>query len=219
MSYIQGSHGLTTTVKYSGAGWISGSSHRHTTTITSGLNGPKLYEITGTWTGESKFAKHSKDKKEGEVFLDADEHVERERVSVKPVEAQTEFESRRAWKAVADGIRSGDYDAASTAKGALENSERQKRKDEQAAGAPFQLRLFDHVPNDPEYAQLAALLKFKVRYPGVYLGCLAPALTRPPSHSRRPKTRGGSSRRPADRARLWPRPYRPPFRKMSTRPS
>ncbi|POY70703.1 hypothetical protein BMF94_6286 [Rhodotorula taiwanensis] len=161
VSYIQGSHGLTTTVKYSGAGWISGSSHRHTTTITSGLNGPKLYEITGTWTGESKFAKHSKDKKEGEVFLDADEHVERERVSVKPVEAQNEFESRRAWKAVADGIRSGDYDAASTAKGALENSERQKRKDEQAAGAPFQLRLFDHVPNDPEYAQLAALLKFK----------------------------------------------------------
>ena len=162
-SYIQGSHGLTTTIKYSGAGWVTGASHSHQTTITTGAGGPTLYTISGTWVGESKFIKPSKDGKEGSLFLDAGDAVTRERISVKPIEQQNEFESRRAWKAVADGIRNGDYDAASVAKGTLENSERQKRKDEQAgADEPFQLRLFDYVENDPEYAQLAALLKFKV---------------------------------------------------------
>ncbi|GAA5862049.1 hypothetical protein JCM3774_006152 [Rhodotorula dairenensis] len=161
-SYIQGSHGLTSTIKYSGAGWVTGASHSHVTTITTGAGGPTLYTISGTWVGESKFVKPSKDGKEGSLFLDAGESVVRERISVKPIEAQNEYESRRAWKAVADGIRNGDYDAASVAKGTLENSERQKRKDEQAgAEAAFELRLFDHVENDPEYAQLAALLKFK----------------------------------------------------------
>lgn len=131
--------------------------------MTSGLNGPTLYNIAGTWTGQSKYTKGSKDGKEGQVFLDADEHVERVPISVKPVEQQGEYESRRAWKAVADGIRNGDYDAASTAKGTLENAERQKRKDEQADGAPFELRLFEYVPNDPAYTELASKLKFKVR--------------------------------------------------------
>jgi hypothetical protein len=44
---------------------------------------------------------------------------------VKQPQLERLVESRRAWKAVADGIRNGDYDAASVAKGTLENSERQ----------------------------------------------------------------------------------------------
>ncbi|GAA6055831.1 hypothetical protein JCM3770_004781 [Rhodotorula araucariae] len=160
-SYIQGSHGLTSTIKYSGAGWVSGTSHSHTTTITSGPNGHALYTLTGTWTGETKFVKPSKDGKEGHVFLDASADGMRQTVTVRPIEEQGEFESRRAWKAVAEGIRSGDYDAASAAKSALENAERQRRRDEQANGQQFELRLFDRKPNDPEYTRLAAELKFK----------------------------------------------------------
>ncbi|GJN93759.1 hypothetical protein Rhopal_006816-T1 [Rhodotorula paludigena] len=160
-SYIQASHGLTSTIKYSGAGWVSGTSHSHSTTVTSGAGGPTLYTLTGTWTGETKYAKPSRDGKEGQVFFDASSDAMRTRVDVKPVEEQNEFESRRAWKAVADGIRSGDYDSASQAKSALENAERQRRKDEQARGETFQLRLFDKRPNDPEYKQLAHALKFK----------------------------------------------------------
>ena len=44
-----------------------------------------------------------------------------------------------------------------------QNSERQKRKDEAAAGTSFQLRLFNKLANDPEYKHLAALCKHKVR--------------------------------------------------------
>lgn len=154
---------MTSTIKYSGAGWVSGTSHTHTTTITSGPGGPTLYTLTGTWTGETKFHKPSKDGKEGHVFLDASVDGMREKVTVRPIEEQGEHESRRAWKAVAEGILSGDYDAASQAKSALENAERQRRRDEQAAGKTFELRLFDKVPNDPEYKRLAHALKFKVR--------------------------------------------------------
>ncbi|GAA5840278.1 hypothetical protein JCM11251_006684 [Rhodosporidiobolus azoricus] len=160
-SYIVASHGLTSTIKYSGKGWLSGSSHSHTTTVSQGLGSSALYTLDGTWVGETKFVKPSKGGKEGTVFLDAGEEGIRTRVTVKPIEEQGEYESRKAWKAVAEGIRKGDFDSASTAKTTLENSERQKRKDEQAAGTPFQLRLFDKLPSDPEYRRLAAAIKFK----------------------------------------------------------
>ncbi|GAA5862048.1 hypothetical protein JCM8547_001569 [Rhodosporidiobolus lusitaniae] len=160
-SYIQASHGLTSTIKYSGKGWLSGASHSHTTTVSAGVSGSPIYTLDGTWVGETKFVKPSKGGVEGRPFLDAGREGLRTGVSVKPIEEQGEYESRRAWKDVASGIRSGDFDKASVAKTALENAERQKRKDEAAAGAPFQLRLFDKLPNDPEYKRLAAMIKFK----------------------------------------------------------
>ncbi|GAA5960912.1 hypothetical protein JCM3765_007534 [Sporobolomyces pararoseus] len=159
-SYIQASHGAITTIKYSGKGWVSGKSHSFTAEVAPAPSAPLLHTITGVWSGgESSFAKPSK--LEGQVFLNADDNSLRTPIQVAPVEQQQEFESRRAWKAVADGIRKGDFEAASSAKSALENSERQKRKDEAAAGTTFQLRLFNKLPNDPEYKQLAALCKHK----------------------------------------------------------
>lgn len=121
------------------------------------------------------------------MFLDANKEGIRAPVTVRPVEEQNEYESRRAWKAVADGIRKGDFDAASVAKTALEvrfsfppsssssrysdltlmvvvqNAERQRRKDEAAASSPFKLRLCTKLVNDPEYKRLASMIKFKVR--------------------------------------------------------
>ncbi|GAA5976232.1 hypothetical protein JCM21900_000654 [Sporobolomyces salmonicolor] len=159
-SYIQASHGALTTIKYSGRGWVSGKSHSFTAEVAPAPGAPVTHTISGVWSGgHSAFVKPSKNGLEGEVFLNADE--ERSPIEVKPVEEQAEFESRRAWKAVADGIRKGDFDAASAAKTALENSERQKRKDEAAANSAFQLRLFDKLPHDPEYKHLAALCNHK----------------------------------------------------------
>ncbi|GAA6037698.1 hypothetical protein JCM8097_002294 [Rhodosporidiobolus ruineniae] len=159
-SYIQASHGLTSTIKYSGRGWLSGTAHSHVTTVSAGPGSSPLYTLEGTWTGETKFVKPSKGDV-GKVFLDAGEEGLRTPIGVKPVDQQGEYESRRAWKAVADGIRRGDFDSASTAKTTLENSERQKRKDEAAANSPFQLRLFDKVASDPEYKRLAAMIKYQ----------------------------------------------------------
>jgi len=160
-SYIQASHGAVTTIKYSGKGWVSGKSHSFTAEVAPATGAHVSHTISGVWSGgESSFVKPSKSGFEGQVFLNADENNTTP-IQVAPVEQQQEYESRRAWKAVADGIRRGDFDAASTAKSALENAERQKRKDEAAAGTAFQLRLFNKVPNDSEYRQLASMCKHK----------------------------------------------------------
>ena len=120
-SYIQASHGAVTTIKYSGKGWVSGKSHSFTAEVASAPGGAVTHSIQGVWSGgESSFAKPSPF--EGRVFLNADDASLRTPIQVKPVEEQQEFESRRAWKAVADGIRKGDFEAASTAKSALEVS-------------------------------------------------------------------------------------------------
>ncbi|KAM0747745.1 protein KES1 [Meredithblackwellia eburnea MCA 4105] len=158
-SYIQASHGLTTTIEYKGKGYFSGKSHTFTGLVGIGPS-PKspIYAVEGQWTGSSAFIKTGS-KRVGEEFLNAD--VERVPITVKPIESQGEFESRKIWKDVADGIRSGDFEKASVAKSALENAERQKRKDELAEGVKFQTRLFDHNADDDEYRTLAAMCKHK----------------------------------------------------------
>jgi hypothetical protein len=55
----------------------------------------------------------------GPVFYDADA-VPKQEVTVKPIEEQSEWESRRLWQKVADGIRGGDYEAAGKEKSIIE---------------------------------------------------------------------------------------------------
>lgn len=125
-SLIQSSHGLVTKIEYRGKGWVSGKSHSFTATISPSGSGSHhhsssssaLYTIDGTWTGESHFVKPSAGGKEGQLFLNAAGPTNP--IDVKPVEQQGEFESRRVWKAVADGIRKGDFESAAQAKTALE---------------------------------------------------------------------------------------------------
>lgn len=82
-------------------------------------------------------------------------------MTVKPVDAQGEWESRRLWEKVANGIRTGDYETAGREKTRIENEQRQRRKDEQAAGSPWQLVRFEHVDSDPEFQKLAAMMSDK----------------------------------------------------------
>jgi hypothetical protein len=56
----------------------------------------------------------------GPVFLDT--NIAKEEVTVKPVEEQDEWESRRLWVKVAKGIRTGDYDTAGKEKSRIEVS-------------------------------------------------------------------------------------------------
>ncbi|KAI5474327.1 hypothetical protein MNV49_003542, partial [Pseudohyphozyma bogoriensis] len=162
-SFIQGSHGLTTTIEYKGKGYFSGTAHSFTSTIslgpsTSNHSNP-IYVIEGTWTGTSNYVKGSPAALIGKPFLDATKP--KKPMTVKPVEQMGEYESRRVWKTVAEGIREGDFEKASVAKSALENAERQKRKDELASGVPFKIKFFNKVENSPDYATLAALCKHK----------------------------------------------------------
>ncbi|SCZ94444.1 BZ3500_MvSof-1268-A1-R1_Chr12-2g03903 [Microbotryum saponariae] len=162
-SLIQSSTGYQTSLEFRGKGWVSGKAHAFTATVTNA--GHTLYVIDGLWTGESHFIKGSKSRI-GELFLDT--APDRSPIEVKPISEQSEYESRRAWKEVADGIRKGDFDTASAAKSRIENSERQKRKDEAAAGKPFETRLFDVVEDDPDYHKLVAMTKHEPQHEASY---------------------------------------------------
>ncbi|SPC67903.1 related to KES1 - Member of an oxysterol-binding protein family [Ustilago sp. UG-2017b] len=154
-SYIQSTTGLLTTLSYTGKGYFSGKAHSFKATI--GAGGNTLYTVEGEWAGVCKYKGNSPSGGSNQVFWDAS--TEREEVSVEAVEKQGEMESRKVWKTVANGIRTGDFDTASKDKARIENAQRQKRKDEAAAGTPHQLTYFVHVDDDQEYSQLAAMFK------------------------------------------------------------
>ncbi|SNX85978.1 Protein KES1 [Melanopsichium pennsylvanicum] len=154
-SYIQSTTGILTTLSYTGKGYFSGKAHSFKATI--GAGGNALYTIEGEWAGVSKYKGKSVSGGSNEVFWDAS--TEREEVSVEALEKQGEMESRKVWKTVANGIRTGDYETASKDKARIENAQRQKRKDEAAAATPHQLEHFVHVDDDQEYSQLAAMFK------------------------------------------------------------
>ncbi|KAJ9479997.1 Oxysterol-binding protein-like protein [Pseudozyma hubeiensis] len=154
-SYIQSTSGLLTTLSYTGKGYFSGKAHSFKATI--GAGGNTLYTVEGEWAGVSKYKGKSISGGSNEVFWDAS--TQREEVTVQDVEQQGDMESRKVWKTVANGIRTGDYDTASKDKSKIENAQRQKRKDEAAAGTPHQLEHFVHVEDDQEYSQLAAMFK------------------------------------------------------------
>lgn len=73
---------------------------------------------------------------------------------VKPVEEQSEFESRRIWQKVSDALKSGDYATASAEKSAIENAQRQLRKDREAAQESWTPQHFKAVEGTEIYGDL-----------------------------------------------------------------
>ena len=164
-SYIQSSAGYLSTINYKGKGYFSGKSHTFKATVGTSAS-HSTYHIEGQWTDKSTYVKGTKGSKahEGDVFLDVAAASARWKpVTVKPIAEQGEMESRRIWQKVAEGIKKGDFDTASTAKAALENAQRTKRKEEQAAGQTWQLTNFTYVADDADYKKLAAKFGGKVR--------------------------------------------------------
>jgi len=146
---IASSTGYVSNIEYRGKGWVSGKPHSYKAVLSH--NGTTLKTYEGSWTGIGKVRGTE------QVFTDGT--VPRIEVTVKPIDEQGEWESRKLWKKVADGIRTGDYDFASKDKTRIENEQRQRRKDEAAAGTPWELILFDHVDSDPGYKELAKAVK------------------------------------------------------------
>ncbi|CED85611.1 Oxysterol-binding protein [Phaffia rhodozyma] len=149
-SFIQSSSGYSSLIHYSGKGYITGKAHTFKATM-SDPKGHVLLTAEGQWDKTSKLAKSS------EVFTDAT--VPKEEVSVVDLTYQGEYESRKLWSEVADGIRTGDFDRASRAKTQIEVSQRELRKTEQAQGTEWALRYFKHTASDPDYSHLATLGK------------------------------------------------------------
>lgn len=76
-------------------------------------NGHSVQSFEGQWTGTSHVGSSK-----GPLFLDT--ATPKEEVTVAPIEQQGEWESRKLWASVAQGIRTGNYDAAGRDKSKLE---------------------------------------------------------------------------------------------------
>jgi len=156
-SAIQSSHGYTAAIEYKGRGYFSGKSHTFKASITHSATGKLIQSYEGQWTGVSHFHGGSKS---GQVFLDT--NMPKEEVTVKPIEEQGDWETRRLWQKVAQGIRTADYDTAAKEKSRIENDQRQRRKDESAKGNSWEHVHFKHVDSDNAYSYLADMLHDKL---------------------------------------------------------
>jgi len=164
-SYIQCENGWLGTIEYKGKGYFSGKPHTFKATLTPPPNHPNpsahTHVVEGTWHETSSYSKSSGFQPELKPGLGTpyftDVRGPKEEITVKPESEQGEWESRKLWKKVADGIRNGDYDVASKEKTKIENEQRQLRKDEATAGTPWQLKYFEKIPSDPLYERLAAM--------------------------------------------------------------
>ncbi|KAH9887076.1 Oxysterol-binding protein [Cubamyces lactineus] len=156
ISYIQSSSGWLSTIDYEakeGRGYFGlsfgGKSHFFKAVLTAPGSSTPVKRYEGLWHETSK------DSDTGEIFTDV--RTPKEEVTVGPVESMLDFESRKLWQHVARGIREGDYELASREKSKIENDQRQRRRDEQAAGTRWQLKHFEHIESDPVYERLGQL--------------------------------------------------------------
>jgi hypothetical protein len=98
-------------IEYKGKGYFSGKSHTFKAILKPPTSAHKTEVIEGTWHTTSKTSS-------GMTFHDVSSP--KEEVTVKAIEEQTEWESRKLWGAVAKGIREGDFESASREKSRIE---------------------------------------------------------------------------------------------------
>ncbi|KAL4868856.1 hypothetical protein BDV12DRAFT_168778 [Aspergillus spectabilis] len=155
-TYITSNTGYTAKINYSGKGWLSGKKNTFTASLYKDSEGEKnpLYTVEGQWS-DTFTIKDPRTKKEVETV--SVRNLTTTPLSLAPIEEQDIFESRRAWRDVAANIESGNMDAVSTAKGKIENAQRDLRKAEKAENREWERRFFDRVDEDydPEFSALA----------------------------------------------------------------
>jgi len=155
-SYIQSSTGWLSTIEYKGKGYFSGKSHTFKAVVTppGSNNAHRVFE--GLWHLTSK--ETTPGRAGGHDFF-TDVQGPKEEVTVASIDDQNDWESRKLWRYVAKGIREGDFDSASREKSKIENEQRQRRRDEAAAGTKWELKHFQHIDSDPTYERLGRLFK------------------------------------------------------------
>ncbi|OAG20081.1 hypothetical protein CC77DRAFT_1020627 [Alternaria alternata] len=110
-----------------------------------------IYTIEGAWNSTFTI-KDARNDSEVETF-DV-RTIKHKPMTVPDLSEQDPWESRKAWSDVISSLHKGDMKGATTAKNAVENGQRQMRKDEEAKGEEFKHVFFNKVPNDPIFDKL-----------------------------------------------------------------
>lgn len=150
-TYIVSSTGFVAKIDYSGRGWLSGKKNSFIATL-SRVNDQKnvLYKVEGQWT-EGFVIKDAKGKEAASYDPKKQPAV---MPNVRAIDEQGDLESRKAWRKVAEAIKSGDMDAVQREKSLIENSQRELRKKEKEEGKEWERKFFKRVENDEEVKKL-----------------------------------------------------------------
>jgi hypothetical protein len=121
--FIQSSTGYLSSIEYKGKGYFSGRAHSLKATF-GPSHDPDSPSVTveGQWDTVTKVtaSNGSKYARNGENFTDVT--TPKEEVTVAELETQGEWETRKLWEKVANGIRNGDFETASKEKAMIEAS-------------------------------------------------------------------------------------------------
>ncbi|CAO2648088.1 Nn.00g090100.m01.CDS01 [Neocucurbitaria sp. VM-36] len=159
-TYIQSSSGYTARIDYSGKGWVSGKKNTFSAVLyPTGKEKDPIYKVDGQWNASFQI-KEVKTK----AVVDLFDHktTKTTPLTIAPIEEQDDFETRRAWKKVAEAINKGDMDLTSAEKTIIESRQREMRKEEREAGREWNRTFFTRVEKSPLFEQLAKQIGEKV---------------------------------------------------------
>lgn len=156
---IASSNGYIARIDYSGKGWISGKKNSFHAILYKADEGEKnpLFTAEGQWS--SVFTIRDARRKEDIETFDVTK-AKTTPLTVAPIEEQDAYESRRAWRDVAQAIERGDMEATSIAKSKIENAQRELRRKEKEAGIEWERRFFKRIneADDKLFMRLATML-------------------------------------------------------------
>lgn len=144
-SQIVSSTGYIAKIDYSGKGWLSGKKNTFSAVLYHEKEGEKnpIYTADGQWSKEFVI-KEARGKK-SEIEKYNAKATKTTPLTLAKLEDQDIYESRRAWRDVAEAIERGDMDATSVAKSKIENAQRELRKIEREECREWERRFFKRV--------------------------------------------------------------------------
>ncbi|KAH6646019.1 hypothetical protein BKA67DRAFT_595463 [Truncatella angustata] len=152
--YISSSSGYLATIEFNGRKTLGlGTKNCVTAKLSNLRDGNKvLYQVDGQWNGQMTIKDAVKGTKVETFDVDDVPYTE---LKVKPIEEQSPWESRRAWKPVLKGITSGSMELVNKEKERIENAQRDLRAAEEQTGVNWQRVFFRSMNSHEEFDVLA----------------------------------------------------------------
>ncbi|EXJ86546.1 hypothetical protein A1O3_03499 [Capronia epimyces CBS 606.96] len=141
---IVSSNGYTAEMRFTGKRLWGGERNMFEASIYHTADSEKapVFTISGSWS--SRFTTFDASGKKVEVFDLSDPQNQPVPMSIKPLEEQNPWESRRAWGPTFDAVRKGDFTDVVHQKSKLENAQRHMRKQEHKEGKQWESMFFNH---------------------------------------------------------------------------
>ncbi|CAO3647046.1 unnamed protein product [Cunninghamella blakesleeana] len=138
---------LIAELEFKTKGFFSGQYHSVVGKIKKGSSGEVLYEISGTWTTEI-FIKPVKNKVKEPLFIVKGSVIHPK--IVEPEVNQEEYESRRLWSKVTEGLTTDNLDMATDEKTRIENYQRELKAERAKNNTEWKPRFFK-LANNGDY--------------------------------------------------------------------